>query len=473
MTRYEGKGVLMRSVLSPTQFFRLACIVAVPALVLANGPTVVQPSVHAAPAAAHQPVTLSFAVEFTDAPTTAAANQYLIKPFEQKYPWITVKLVQQNGASGLDKYLKTSLTASAGPDVFDENGPAYMPPFADAHQLLPLNKYAKQYGWASKVVPYAYKTGFYKGQLIDMPSESETLVLWYNKTLFDKNGWKPPTTFDQLVTLGKAIQAKGLIPFGYGTSDCKPCWEWWQSYALNAELGPQNLYKVLTGKMSWTDPLVVQAFTKLKELWDLGFISNKQASALSVNDGWGLFGSQKAVMKMEGTWGFSPGLIFNYAKGFNWSIAPLPSWRTGVPAWPAIGIGEVEAINAATKHPAEAALFLNWFYQSPSFAGQWAYTLASSWVPPLKYTAQDFPADTNPLFRQVLLSDASAMQTSKAGYLSWSAWPAKTEAYMWSNCESVLYGTLSIPNFLQQMETIFKGEQAAGDLPTLSAPPGA
>ena len=176
--------------------------------------------------------------------------------------------------------------------MFDENGPSYMPPFADAHQLLPLNKYAAQYGWANKILPYAYKTSFYKGQLISLPSESETLHLWYNKTIFDKYGWKPPTSFDELVTLGKAIQAKGLIPFGYGTADCKPCWEWWESYALNAYLGPVNLYKVLTGKIPWTDAMVVQAFTKLKELWDLGFISNKQASALSFNDGWGLFGLQ-------------------------------------------------------------------------------------------------------------------------------------------------------------------------------------
>jgi raffinose/stachyose/melibiose transport system substrate-binding protein len=297
------------------------------------------------------------------------------------------------------------------------------------------------------------------------------LHLWYNKTIFAKYGWKPPTTLDQLLTLGKAIQSKGLIPFAFGSSDCKPCWEWWQSWALNAYLGPQMLYKVLTGKVPWTDPMVATAFTKLKQLWDLGFITNKQAPALSTNDSWGLFGSQKAVMKMEGTWGFSPGLIFNYAKGFNWSIAPLPIWRAGVPNWPPIGIGEVEAINAATKHPDEAALFLNWFFQSPSFAGKWAYTLASTWVPPLKYTAQDIPANTNPLFKQVLLSDEQAMLTNKAGYLSWSAWPAKTEAYMWSNCEAVLYGTMSIPAFLQGMETTFKGEAAAGDLPTISVPP--
>ncbi len=418
----------------------------------------------------HQPVTLTFAVEFTDAPTAALTYKYIINPFEKAYPWITVKLVQQNGAAAIDKYLKTSMTAGAGPDVFDENGPSWMAPFADAHQLLPLDKYAKQFGWAKKILPFAYETSFYHGSLISLPAETETLHLWYNKTIFKKYGWTPPTTYAQLLTLGKAIQSKGLVPFAFGASDCEPCWEWWQSWALNAYVGPQALFKLLTAKTPWTDPAVAKSMAMLKQLWDLGFISNKQATALSFNDGWGLFGSQKAVMKMEGTWGFSPGLIFNYAKGFDWGIAPLPVWRAGVPAWPPIGVGEVEGINGATKHPDEAALFLNWFFQSPKANGKWIYALSSQWVPPIKYTSDDLPAGTNPLFKQVLLSDEQAMATGRAGYLAWSAWPSKTEAYMWSNAESLLYGKMSIPAFLQGMEKQFKAEQAAGSLPTIPPP---
>ncbi len=461
----------MRLACSSLRSLRLAGALAIIVVLLSSGLAPLRPAVHAAGGLhAHQPVTLTFGVEFTDAPTTQAAETYLIKPFEKQYPWIHIKLVQQSGASGIDHYLKTSLEAGSGPDVFDENGPSWMGPFADAHAVLNLDPYAKEYGWDKKILPFAYKAGLYHGHLYSLPTETETLVLWYNKTIFNKYHWSPPTTFDQMVTLSKAIQGKGLIPFAFGSSDCKPCWEWWESYALNAYVGPQMMYKVLTGKMPWTSPLVAQAFTELKTLWDDNFINSKESASLSTNDSWGLFGAQKAVMKMEGTWGFSPGLIFNYAKGFNWGVATLPAWRPGVPAWPPIGVGEVDAINAHTKHPQEAALFLNWFFHSPSFNGQWAYTLASTWVPPLKYTAADFPKTTNPLFQQVLLNNEQAMASGKAGYLAWSAWPAGTEQYMWSNAESVLYGTLSIPKFLQGMEKTFQGEQASGSLPTVPPP---
>ena len=51
------------------------------------------------------------------------------------------------------------------------------------------------------------------GKLYSIPSEIETLVLYYNKTLFEQNGWEPPKTLDELTALAEQIDAAGVIPF--------------------------------------------------------------------------------------------------------------------------------------------------------------------------------------------------------------------------------------------------------------------
>src|SRR5258707_9994891 len=39
--------------------------------------------------------------------------------------------------------------------------------------------------------------------------------IWYNKALFDKNSWTPPTTFDEFFTLAPKIKAAGIAPFAF------------------------------------------------------------------------------------------------------------------------------------------------------------------------------------------------------------------------------------------------------------------
>ena len=418
------------------------------------------------------PVTLTWAVEFTDAPTQQAVTRYIIEPFEKAHPGVRIKFVAPSGAQGLDRYLKTSLAAGSGPDVFDENGPSWIPPFADGNQVLNLDPYAKKYGWQKTIVPWAYAASLYRGHLYAIPTEFEGLHLWYNADLMNKYGWKLPKTFDDMVKLGTSIQSKGLQVFGQGYSDCKPCWEWWVSYALTADLGNVGLYKVLTGQTPWTDPRAVDAISKIKLLWDKGFMLNKQATGVSGNDGWGLWGAGKAVLRMEGTWGFSPGLAFNYGKKFKWNIAPLPMWRKGLRPSIPIGIGEVDAVNAHTAHRAEAVAFLDWLVGNPRRAASWADKIISTFGPPLNYGPHDYPTTMDPRFKSVIDDLTRSMRDGTAGYVAWSSWPAKTEAYMWSNLEQVLLGKMSVMAYLKGTQGVFNQEKAAGKLPVVPKPAG-
>ncbi len=68
-------------------------------------------------------------------------------------------------------------------------------------------------------IPGYYNEGknFGDGKMYTLPFSKSTEVLYYNKTVFDANGWTPPTTWQEMETLCRNIKAKypKSIPLGY------------------------------------------------------------------------------------------------------------------------------------------------------------------------------------------------------------------------------------------------------------------
>ena len=88
-------------------------------------------------------------------------------------------------------------------------------------------------------------------------------VLWYSKAVFDANGLKPPTTFDEFKTVAEALKAKGIVPFVMGT---KEGWEAGHVFegVLAGTLGAEKYKGLWTGATPWTDPLVTKALENFK-----------------------------------------------------------------------------------------------------------------------------------------------------------------------------------------------------------------
>jgi len=422
---------------------------------------------------ADQPVNLKWEVEFTDAPDQQAVQQYLIKPYQQLHPNVSITLQAAPTGTSTDQHLATLFAAGDGPDIYDNAGPSFMPPYITNGEALNLEPYAAKYGWKQKMSSFALQSSLYQGKLYYLPTEFESLHLWVNTTAMQKYGWKVPTTYDEMMNVCAEIKAKGLIPFATGMNGWKGCWDWWYSYFLNAYLGTKKLYKVLTGQIPWTDPEIATSYQMMKKIWDLGYIMDKQAPAITLTSSWAIWGQGKAVFRMEGTWGFSPGLVYANAKNIEWAIAPLPTWKPGIDFAPPVGIGEANAINPKSKNIAVAADFYDFaFFRNRDQILKWLPKLSSIFLPTLKWQPNDFGSSFDPRLASVLVASSKAMATSRAGYLSWTAWPAKTETYMWTNFESVLYGKLSITDYLKETDRIFQQEKSAGTLPQVPKPAG-
>jgi raffinose/stachyose/melibiose transport system substrate-binding protein len=376
----------------------------------------------------------------------------VIKGFEAKHSNIKIKLVKNSDPEGL---AKQQLAAGGGPDVIALNGPTSAQDFAAANYLLPLEKYAEKYKWEDHYYPWAYKTVQYNGKQYALPGTYETLVVYYNKDMFKKNGWETPKSYDDLVNLSKKMNDKGIIPFAFGSSDFKAANEWWLTVAFNETIGADGFKKVLTGETPWNSPEMKEAVGKLNNLWTKGYLNDKQSQAITVDDATTLFMSGKAAMKMEGTWMLST--LKGSPPPFDWDVFIMPSWKDGVEQNLPLALGGAIGINKNTKHPDETAEFLDWMNSNKNVEK----LLEQGGFSPINgLKAENLDPHVQKSFN--LLNEA--MKNNQTGYAAWTYWPPSAETYAWSNIEPVWLGQIDTDTYLDKLQKAFEKDKEKGKL---------
>ena len=88
---------------------------------------------------------------------------------------------------------RTALLAGAGPDIITSSGSTYVRAYYDGGFLKSLEEYSNKYGWKDKILPWAYNLGVFDGEFYSFPQNYESMIYFYNKTLFEENGWTLPS----------------------------------------------------------------------------------------------------------------------------------------------------------------------------------------------------------------------------------------------------------------------------------------
>ena len=113
----------------------------------------------------------------------------LVAPFNAAHPSTPLTLDVQAGANG-DKKIRMAVLSGKGPDIVMTPGPSTTLALVQSGHLLALDDCIKKFSLDKRILGPMLKTGDYKGHNYALPRTFETMVLYYNKTLFDKNGWK-------------------------------------------------------------------------------------------------------------------------------------------------------------------------------------------------------------------------------------------------------------------------------------------
>ena len=241
---------------------------------------------------------------------TGTANQKyfddkVIAPFQQDTK-LKVATTYYQGQD-LRRLIQTALQAKSGPDVVRGASATQTLAWSQAHLLADLSEYEKKYGWQDKLLPWAIDAFTQNGKLWAMPMRVDTMLLYYNKTLFAQKGWQLPTNRDQLESLAEEAHGNGIIPFGATNVDWTAGPEWLMTVFWNHYSGPDALYQALTGKLQWTDPVFVEAVELIKGYFKKGWFgggTDKYFSVPSQQMG-ASFGTGKVAMFPQGEWWMS------------------------------------------------------------------------------------------------------------------------------------------------------------------------
>ncbi|MGC4192725.1 MAG: extracellular solute-binding protein [Thermomicrobiales bacterium] len=363
---------------------------------------------------------------------------------------------------------QTALAGGAGPDVVVTPGPSLSLELGKAGQVLAMDDYATSKGWADRFTAWAIDLGKVNGKLVALPDEVETLVLYYNKTLFTDKGWTPPTTIDELMTLAQTISDAGVIPFAATNAEWKGTNEWFVGEFLNHGAGPDKVYEALTGKLPWTDQVFVDALTPLdttqKNGWFMGGLDRYYTTPVA--DATSAWAYGDAAMKIEGSWLINDANTFFAESGQEWDWVPMPS--TSGDAIFDLGIGSTYSINAKSQNPDAAADFLDYFFSAEAQAKM----IAGVGLAPAPV---DIPADLlsgiDERQARMIQELNKASDAGGYGYTTWTFFPPKSETFIIEEIEKVWAGDMTVADYLAKLNDIFAQEMSAGDVPPIPARP--
>ena len=294
-----------------------------------------------------------------------------IKRFEAANPGVKIEASWYE-KTALYAALKTALRAGTAPDIFyaEPDQVEYMEN-ALLLDLSPLN-------W-SAIEPWAKEIWSYKGKPYGLPLEASTVEMYYNKKLIADLGIKVPASLQldsaAMLDLSKKSRAKNMTPMALGVGDRPFPGAYLVQEALLKKLGTQDYDNLLKGKLSWSDPRVVDTLKLIRSWTDAGLLPTT-FTTLKLGEAHSYFHTNPgAVMFLNGSWYTSR--AFNPPdKGGQPANFPLGIMK--FPAMPGAVCNECRTLsvqgsyvaNAATKHPKEAIAFLN-SMATPDAANRW------------------------------------------------------------------------------------------------------
>lgn len=418
---------------------------------------------------AQDEIVISWWVEDENLPTNI--QELVVDPWNEAHPGYRLELTE---TPDLNSVVRTAISAGEAPDIVQTAGAAFVAELVEAGVVEPLDSYAEEWGWDSKLLNWAYQSGIVNDSLYSIPLTYESMILLYNKTLFDENGWVPPTTLEEMETLAAEIEAAGIVPFMYGNSGWQPTNEHLVGIYYNNYVGPEMLYQALIGEKPWTDPEFVEAMELLKtHIADNGWFggSLEDYFAMSWDDYWPGLASGEYAMMMIGSWGFWGTPAFEEA-GTDWDWAPLPMFneQAGERNYE-LATGSTLSINAASEHADVAASVLDFLIDDPQRVLEMSATRGfGEYMIPVHITPEDFPEGTDERFVRYFSDFAEVTGDGRIGYTTWTFWPAGPNVQLWEDIELVWYDEMSIEDYLAIHQELWDEARAEGAVLNVPAP---
>ena len=397
-------------------------------------------------------VTLNLLVGIAEEPSIEKQLQDQVAEFNASHPNITVKRESLDNDQ-LRSIIQTRLS-SGSVDLFGyDTGPGFGGVLAKAGLLADMGPAYQKYSWP--VFDWAKSRCTYSGVLSCLPGQVEELGIYYNKALFDANGYQIPKTLDELKTIMDGFKAKGITPLAFGD---QPQWPAGHQFSMTLSniVGREGLDARLYGDKPWNDADTVKAIDVFFKQFKTAGYFPKDPNAVTYEDANALFYAGKAAMVPTGTWLVSE---ITAKTKFEVGFFPFPS-IDGSSVSPPAGLGGGMFVSKASKHPDASFEYINWLLQ-PEQIKKWDLQTFS--------TIPAVPIDTagltvSPLFQKVLDDLAkSSGTTGTFGYNIDVLTPAGFNTQMGKGFQDVLSGKLTPQQQADKLQAEYQKAMAAGE----------
>jgi len=273
-------------------------------------------------------VTISYSI-WGD-PAELKSQQAIVDAFHAANPKITVKVEVSDWDPYFDK-LQTGLAGGAAPDVFAMDGPLF-PDYQSRGVLLDLKPYIDRDGYDLTQLADQGVADFTTadGGQYGLPRDLNTVVLYYNKTMFDAAGLAYP---DEAWDWAKFVEvAKQLTKDenGDGTTDQ------WGFYTETTDM--ENFWSSLVwqsgGDLLNADKTATllgtpEAAAGIQFLQDLIWKEKVMPDPALFAETGDAFEQGKAAMEANGSWLVPTHTAAGAELGYAFGIAPLPKGPAG------------------------------------------------------------------------------------------------------------------------------------------------
>ena len=268
-----------------------------------------------------------------------------MKKYAAGYDKATVS-VQWN-VGDYEKAVGAALLTSKKPDIFEYgNGPTL--DMINAGQVVDLTEQisaVKSDFPASVLAPMTWKDKIWA-----IPQTIDMQLLYYRKSLLSKAGVQPPQTFDDLISVAKAVATKSVGGFfagndsGFGVLANMMIWSAGLEQINEAKTGP-----------GFVAPSLSAALTKYRQLQQSGGLLGSASADWSAPDP---FVNGETAMMWSGLWNM-PTFISELKDDFG--VLPFP--KIGGTGRQAVAIGAFSScVTAKGVDPDAAKAFVKWLW---------------------------------------------------------------------------------------------------------------
>lgn len=329
------------------------------------------------------PVTLKY--WYTEGTSETPVILQLIQQFQQQNPNIHINAQAQPFGEAQSKFT-TAAQSNTAPDIL-RSDVGWVAQFASQRYLLPIDQYVSQSD-LSDYLSNALAYDKYNGHLYGLPQVTDFLAVLYNKSEFTKAGiTSAPATMTDLETDAQKLVSSKSSKYGFETSGAS-------YFALpflwafgGGMIDPQNHILVNSSGSIAGLNFLLKLQNQDKVMPAKVDVANGYTNM--VND----LKNGTTGMIFDGPWETSNILTGSaFTDKSNLGIAGIPTGPTGATGSPTGGQSYV--IYAGTKHPAEAAKFVQFM---SSTASQVAIAKANHTLPTRQSAYADSSVSSDPV----------------------------------------------------------------------------